>query len=105
MLARIRTTGWLIMVALAASINSPATAADREKIQQAIDRGLEYLKSQQDKTNGTWPFFEARIGASNTGATALAGVTLLECGVAADDPAVRKAAEAVRNASLSLTQT
>src|SRR5262249_47958556 len=39
------------------------------------------------------------------GATALAGLALLECDVPADDPAVRNAARAVRAASVSSTNT
>jgi hypothetical protein len=82
-----------------------ANAADQEKIQQAITRGLEHLKSQQDKGTGTWPFYETFVGPAKTGATALAGVTLLECGVPARDPVVQKAADAVRRAAVHLTQT
>jgi hypothetical protein len=82
-----------------------AKAADQEKIQQAITRGLEHLKSQQDKGTGTWPFYETFVGPAKTGATALAGVTLLECGVPSGDPVVQKAADAVRRAAVHLTQT
>jgi tRNA A-37 threonylcarbamoyl transferase component Bud32 len=63
----------------------------------AIDRGVAYLKSLQ-KADGTWPFTEV-------GATALAGLTLLECGVPPDDPAVQKAAAAIRRAGVALTHT
>jgi hypothetical protein len=82
-----------------------AKTADQEKIQQAIARGLEHLKSQQDKGTGTWPFYETFVGPAKTGATALAGVTLLECGVPPGDPVVQKAADAVRRAAVQLTQT
>src|SRR5205085_1466861 len=37
--------------------------------------------------------------------TALAALTLLECEVPADDPSIQKAAQAVREASVSLTHT
>jgi hypothetical protein len=94
-----------LVIGLTALGVAQARAADEVKIQQAMQRGLDFLKSQQDPASGTWPFFEPRVGAAKTGATALAGVTLLECGVPADDPAVQKAAEAVRQASITLTQT
>jgi len=48
--------------------------------------------------DGTWAHAEI-------GATALAGVTLLECDVPPTDPAVQKAADAVRKASVHLTHT
>src|SRR5262249_61729735 len=82
---------------LAVALAAPARAADADAIQRAIDRGVAYLKSQQ-RDNGTWPH-------EKTGATALAGLALLECGVPPDDPAVKKAAEAVRQASVPLTHT
>ena len=93
-------------------------AADQDKIQQAIARGLAHLKNQQAKGAGTWSLVEVAsepamrglqngplIGPVKFGATSLAGVTLLECGVAGDDPALQKAANAVRQASIGLTQT
>jgi hypothetical protein len=50
------------------------------------------------RPDGTWPYNEI-------GATALAGLTLLECGVRPADPAVRRAAGAVRTASVEARQT
>ncbi len=79
--------------------------ADEQQIQRAIARGLEHLKDRQDPVAGTWPSYETFAGPAKTGATALAGVTMLECGVPSDDPVVKKAASAVRQASVSLTQT
>jgi hypothetical protein len=75
----------------------PARAVDKEKITAAVERGVAYLKRQQ-LGNGTWPYEEI-------GATALAALTLIECGVPIDDPAVEKAAAAVRQASVSMTHT
>ena len=74
-----------------------APAADREAIQQAVDRGVAYLKSTQGG-DGTWQ-------CSEIGATALAGLALVESGVKPNDPAVQKAAKAVREASVSCTKT
>src|SRR5262249_28344609 len=64
---------------------------------RAVDRGVAYLKSIQ-QPDGTWPNREI-------GATALAGLTLLECGVEEKDPSVQKAADAVRRLSIGLTHT
>ena len=74
-----------------------ARAAEKEAINKAIDRGVVALKQLQGR-DGTWPYPEI-------GATALAGLTLLECKVPAGDPAVEKAVAAVRQASLTLTHT
>jgi hypothetical protein len=88
--------GGLAALLLGTLFVSAARPEEPEGVQQAIDRGVVYLKGLQN-ADGTWP------GA--TGATALAGLTLLECGVAPDDPAVQKAASAVRQASVTLTHT
>jgi hypothetical protein len=89
--------------------DGPATPADRPKPDAAsgktpaeprdaaIARGVAYLKSIQ-QVDGTWPY-------DQIGPTALAGLTLLECGVPANDAAVVKAAGAVRQAALTATQT
>ena len=67
-------------------------------VQRAIVRGVLYLKATQQK-DGTWD------GGQGIGPTALAGLTLLECDVPANDPAVQKAAVAVRKASLNMDHT
>jgi hypothetical protein len=82
-------------VLLCASL--PSRAGEPDGVQRAIDNGVAYLKSTQ-QFDGTWPY-------NQIGPTALAGLTLLECGVPADDPAVQKAAGAVREAALTATQT
>ncbi len=80
---------WLVAVGLGAALLAlPAPAQDKETINQALERGVRYLKSQQLE-NGTWAH-------TYNGATSLCALTLLECGVPADDPAVQKAAKAVR---------
>jgi hypothetical protein len=75
---------------------APATA-DEQAIQRAVDRGVAHLKGLQ-QPDGTWRYPEI-------GATALCGLALLESGVKADDPAVQKAARAVREQSIGLTKT
>jgi hypothetical protein len=70
-----------------------------EDTNRAIDRGVAYLKRTQ-RGSGSW-------GSSghSVGYAALPGLTLLECGVAANDPRVRKAAAFVRGHSADLTGT
>ncbi|HEV2946142.1 MAG TPA: hypothetical protein VGX70_02130, partial [Gemmataceae bacterium] len=67
---------------------SPANAADKEKIQSAVERGIEHLRGLQ-AAEGSWP-------AHRVGGTALAGLTLLECEVAPIDPATKGAAQYLR---------
>jgi hypothetical protein len=85
-------------------------AALQADINRAIDRGVAYLRSLQDKKDGTWPRGGGprrgmKWAVEQVGATALAGWTLLESGVSPDDPAVRKAADVVREASITLDYT
>jgi hypothetical protein len=67
---------------------------DQAKVAQAIVGGVYFLKLTQ-LPNGTWP---AKDKGHEVGYAALAGLTLLEAGVPADDPAVRLAAAHVRGA-------
>ena len=94
-----------------AAADPPAKAAERPdrpaNIQRAIDRGVAYLKSIQSTQDGMWHYIPPG-GISfeqNIGATALAGLTLLECDVPPSDPAVQKAAEVVRHNSISCGYT
>ncbi|HEY7424848.1 MAG TPA: HEAT repeat domain-containing protein [Gemmataceae bacterium] len=84
----------LLAVVLLGTIHSPGRAVDRDAVTKAIDKGVMALHGLQ-AADGTWPHTEI-------GATALAGLTLLECGVAADDKAVLAAADAVRKVSVNL---
>ncbi len=90
---------WAIGLALlgAAVLAPGARAAEPGGVDRAVERGVACLKRLQGP-DGTWP-------REQIGATALAGLTLLECGVPADDPAIRKAAEAVRRVAVDLTHT
>lgn len=75
--------------------SSSGSAVDRDAVNKAIDKGVKSLRKMQ-ADDGTWPY-------PDIGATALAGLTLLECGAKEDDKAVVRAADAVRKASLTLT--
>ena len=71
---------------------------EQEKVNKAIERGVKWLKKEQDG-EGTW-------GRSHpTGLAALPALTLLECGVSADDPHVRRAVAFVRRSVPNLTAT
>jgi hypothetical protein len=78
-------------------LGADARADLKEDIDKAVERGVDALRQMQTG-NGTWTHNEI-------GATALAGLTLLECGVKPDDKAVQKAAGAVREAGVKLTHT
>ena len=76
---------------------APVRAVDRGAIEKAVTRGVEALRVLQ-RDDGTWPHQEI-------GATALAGLTLLECDVEPSDKAVESAADVVRRASITLQHT
>ena len=86
--------GGLLAVGVVAT---PARALEQAAIDQAIEKGVAYLKSMQ-KEDGSWPHPEM-------GATALAGLALLECGVPADDKAVVMATKYVREKAPTCTHT
>jgi hypothetical protein len=85
------------VVALFATIPASPAHGTEAEIKEAINRGVGYLKTLQ-AGDGTWPHAEI-------GATALAGLTLLECGVPPRDASVQQAARAVRRAAVRLTHT
>ena len=76
-----------------------------QAVNSAIDRGVQHLRQTQQK-DGTWQRGDPRtpFGKKYTGgATALAGLALLECGVAPNDPAIKRAADAVRKRAITET--
>jgi uncharacterized protein (TIGR03067 family) len=77
-----------------------AGAVDEAAVERAITRGVDSLKQSQTK-EGLW----TRAQNGTVGATALAGLALLECGVSADDPSIQKAVQALREGSIPLTDT
>jgi hypothetical protein len=85
-----------IVMALA---GSSSHAVDQKAVDRAIADGVKALRDMQTE-DGTWPPHKETNDAAKIGATVLAGLTLLECGAKADDPAVLRAADAVRRASV-----
>ena len=79
----------------------PLPKEEQEQVNQAIDRGVAYLKRVQQKV-GTWP---RRDNNHLVGYTALPALTLLECGVPTDDPVIRRAAGQVRGRAAGLDTT
>jgi hypothetical protein len=69
------------------SVDVSLPEAEQERVNRAMDRGVTWLKGN---LSGSGPF-TGRLGGQ-----ALGGLTLLACGVAPDDPAVRRAAARVR---------
>src|SRR5262249_10939120 len=93
-----RGTQTLLLTIVTAGVLAPgAAASDAADARKAVERGVRALRALQ-LADGTWPH-------NDIGATALAGLTLLECEVPANDPAVEKAALAVRRVGLRMTGT
>ncbi len=89
----------------------PLPPHEQEEVNNAIDRGVTYLKRTQQK-NGTWAnpqgnWAEARFHGHvyAIGFTALPGLTLLECGVPPSDPIIQQAAQFVRSKATQLDRT
>jgi hypothetical protein len=92
----------------------PLTAQEKKRVQEAIDRGVAYLKRTQLRT-GSWIIgmedgLEDPRGRNlalhyAAGFAALGGLALLESGVPAKDPAVQSAARFVRLSAPSIFRT
>src|SRR5260370_1972351 len=107
-----RFIGALICYLLTLSLAGPVpgfrpnrvSAAERNpQIQKAIDRCVAFVRSRQGQ-NGAWVYPGISAG-TDTGATALVGLTLLECGIPASDPQVQQAVQFVRKNAPSLAYT
>ena len=70
----------------------PLSKEEQAKVDQAIDKAIAFLKRMQTK-KGNW---DAPLSGRAVGATALPALALLEAGVPADDPVVRRAAGCLR---------
>lgn len=83
---------WLV-VAIVAVVTPAHAEITAEQVQQAMQRGVAYLKSQQMRPNGNWPERPGFRG----GLTALCTLALLECGEPVDSPAIQKALSYLRS--------
>lgn len=87
-----------VLAVIVFALSCPAApAVDQKAIDAAIARGVAALKASQ-QADGSW-------GNMYTGATALAGLTLVECGEAKGGKAVKAAAEFVRKRGLHEKRT
>src|SRR5262245_50155038 len=82
--------GW---AAPARADRKPLPPAEQEKVNAAIDKGVQFLRGFRVPER------------HKVGYTALVGLTLLECGVPADDPQVKACAAYVRNQARELDAT
>ncbi|MFM8272711.1 MAG: hypothetical protein ACKODX_10310 [Gemmata sp.] len=90
-----------LVLVLAVAGTAAARAATPKEIDAAVQKGVAYLK----KSGGAGDGGKENKDAGNVGATALAGLALLENGVSPDDAAVKKITASVRDASYTQTQT
>jgi hypothetical protein len=80
----------------------PLSKEEQNKIDDMVTKAVAFLKKKQ-LPDGTWPFQSGHGGPKEM--AAFAGMTLLECGVKPNDPAIVKAAKVVRDNVPSLIQT
>ncbi|HTU22850.1 MAG TPA: hypothetical protein VMG10_32725 [Gemmataceae bacterium] len=108
-LQKANVSGWLplavvLSFALAAPVQAqplPLPAEEQDAINDAILRGVDYLKRTQ-QPSGTW----AKPGAGHQlGYAVLPALTLLESGVPPSDPIIRQAARYVRARALKIDRT
>jgi hypothetical protein len=77
----------------------------QRRVDGTIDRGVEFLRRQQH-FDGSWGHLSGRVSERFTpGVSALAALTLLECGVPASDPQVQLAARYLRQHMPDITTT
>ncbi|MCP4193587.1 MAG: DUF4159 domain-containing protein [Planctomycetaceae bacterium] len=83
----------VLLLALIGSIVTPAWGQiTAEKVKRSLEQGILYLKAQQNPRLGSWSEQNGYPG----GVTALCTLALLNAGVPADDPVIRKALEYLR---------
>jgi hypothetical protein len=84
----------------------PLTAQEKKRVEEAIDRGVAYLRRTQLPT-GSWIIGQEHylVLRNAAGFAGLGGLALLESGVAAGDPAVQAATRFVRLSGPQLFHT
>lgn len=116
---------WLIALLLLANANAPVFAFDgddkepkkdvrpglvplnkeeQEKVNWAIDCGLDYLRGVQ-RPEGYWNDGSERVRRHVVAFASLPALALLECGVKPGDDSIQRAAKVVRQGSIALTGT
>jgi hypothetical protein len=95
--ALVRGLAVTLIVGGVAIANDPCSLNPEEQknVNQAINQGVAYLKKTQ-LPSGAWVNANLEVQPWPVGYTALGGLTLVECGVPAADPAIKKAAAFVR---------
>jgi hypothetical protein len=81
----------------------PLSKEEQARVDKAIEKAVAYLKRMQTKEGG-WPLHPGMRGWP-LGPTLLPAYALLESGVPADDPVIRKAADFIRPRVLETVQT
>jgi hypothetical protein len=82
----------LAVAAMAQAEPQPLSKEEQAKVDQAIDKAVDFLKKMQ-KMNGSW---EPSFREHPIGSTALPALALLEAGMPAADPVLQKAAHWLR---------
>ena len=106
-----RAAGAAVLVLTFAALSAGAAPPtlpneDQVRVNQAIDRGVAFLKATQNPV-GTWgnPKGPGAGKGWAVGYTALPGLTLLECGLPPNHPQIQAAARLVRTLAPQLDHT
>jgi hypothetical protein len=76
------------------------SSGEEQKVEEVLANGLAFLRQAQGP-DGNWPPEHGYA----VGPTALAALTLIECGMPVDDPCIKQATVFIRNACSNLTRT
>jgi hypothetical protein len=84
----------------------PLSREEQARVNQAIDKGVAFLRRTQSRATGRWPPGpREKLDVPWIGYTLLPAWALLECGVPADDGGVRKVVALLREAHAEVTAT
>ena len=93
--AKLRMIGLILLVGPIVSVSHGADI-DAEQVNKAIDRGVAYLKREQNGSGG-WAEYRDQPGGTN----ALATLALLSSGVPPEDEVIQKALKSIREADIN----